>query len=61
MFRPVDTTMYFRHTNTQGIADFEWINGESDWRPVGGHSWRSPHVWQPPADIAVNSPGGGLA
>jgi hypothetical protein len=37
VFRPEDTTVCFRHTNTQGVADFEFVAGESDWRPVAGH------------------------
>jgi hypothetical protein len=36
MFRPGNTTFYFRHTNTQGIADSQFIWGEPGWLPVAG-------------------------
>jgi hypothetical protein len=36
VFRPTNTTFYFRHSNTQGNADSQFIWGESDWLPVSG-------------------------
>jgi hypothetical protein len=38
MFRPGNTTFYFRHTLTEGIADsqFTWPGARSQWLPVGG-------------------------
>jgi len=38
LFRPSDTTMYFRYTNTQGTADDKYIPAPTDmaWLPVSG-------------------------
>ena len=36
VYRPADTTFYFRHTLTQGIADDTTSFGESPWLPVTG-------------------------
>jgi hypothetical protein len=36
MFRPSNTTFYFRHTNTQGVADSSFIFGQPPWLPVSG-------------------------
>ena len=38
LFRPSNTTMYFRYTNTQGNADQSWIGGQSGWLPVSGYN-----------------------
>lgn len=39
LFRPSDSTLYFRHTLTQGEADsqFTWRFADSDWLPVAGN------------------------
>ena len=34
LFRPADTTFYFRHTNTQGNADSQLTFGQPSWLPV---------------------------
>ena len=36
VFRPGNTTFYFRYTNTQGNADDQFIWGSSTWLPVSG-------------------------
>ena len=36
VFRPSDAKFYFRHTNTQGVADSEFFFGEGPWLPVAG-------------------------
>ena len=36
VFRPSDTTFYFRHTLTEGVADSQFQFGESPWLPVAG-------------------------
>jgi hypothetical protein len=36
VFRPSNTTFFFRHTNTQGNADATLVFGESPWLPVAG-------------------------
>lgn len=36
VFRPGETTMYFRYTNSQGNADYEFSAGLADWLPVAG-------------------------
>jgi hypothetical protein len=38
MFRPSNTTFYFRHSLTQGVADsqFVWTGAGTNWRPVAG-------------------------
>ena len=40
LFRPPDSTSYFRHTLTQGNADtqFTWHDAGSGWLPVSGDS-----------------------
>ncbi len=40
MFRPSNTTMYFRYTNTQGNADNEYvpITTNASWLPVAGYT-----------------------
>jgi hypothetical protein len=43
VFRPSNTTWYFKRTNTQGVADFSLVYGESSWLPVGGF-WAWPEV-----------------
>ncbi len=40
IYRPSDTTFYFRYTNTQGNADETATWGESDWIPIAG-------IWAP--------------
>ncbi len=40
VFRPSDTTVYYRYTNTQGNADSWFFFGEPDWIPVAGDSGR---------------------
>ncbi len=34
VFRPTNTTFYFRWTNTPGNADSEFVWGENGWLPV---------------------------
>ena len=36
VFRPTGTTFFFRHTNTQGVADSQFVFGSSTWLPVAG-------------------------
>ena len=36
LFRPGNTTVYLRYTNTQGVADHEFVWGETGWLPVAG-------------------------
>jgi Leucine-rich repeat (LRR) protein len=36
VFRPSNTTFFFRHSNTQGVADESIFWGQSNWRPVAG-------------------------
>jgi hypothetical protein len=36
LFRPSNSTFYFRHTNTQGNADREFQFGEPNSVPVSG-------------------------
>ncbi|HSG78842.1 MAG TPA: peptidoglycan-binding protein [Acidimicrobiia bacterium] len=36
LFRPGDTTFYFRHANQGGAADASLVFGEASWLPVGG-------------------------
>ena len=36
VFRPVNTTFYFRHSLSEGNADSQFVWGESDWMPVAG-------------------------
>jgi len=36
LFRPGNTTFYFRHTNTQGNADSSIFFGQPGWLPVSG-------------------------
>ena len=36
LFRPSNTTWYFRYTNSQGVADETIVWGESQWLPVAG-------------------------
>jgi hypothetical protein len=36
VFRPSEAKFFFRHTNTQGLADSELFFGEGDWRPASG-------------------------
>jgi hypothetical protein len=36
VFRPSNTTFYFRYTNTQGNADTTLTFGQSPWLPVAG-------------------------
>ena len=38
LFRPGNTTVYFRYTNTQGNANFLFTAGQSGWLPVAGHT-----------------------
>jgi hypothetical protein len=37
VFRPTETTFYFRHTNTQGNADSQFTWGQTDWLPIAGN------------------------
>ena len=36
LFRPANTTFYFRHSNTQGNADSQFLFGQQTWLPVAG-------------------------
>jgi hypothetical protein len=36
LFRPGNTTFYFRHTNTQGNADASFVFGQPEKLPVAG-------------------------
>ena len=36
VFRPIDTTVYLRNTNTTGPADLSYGFGEAAWQPVAG-------------------------
>jgi hypothetical protein len=36
LFRPSNTTFYFRHTNTEGIADNQFLLGDLQMLPVAG-------------------------
>jgi len=36
LFRPGNTTFYFRHSNTQGVADSLLVFGQPTWLPVAG-------------------------
>ena len=36
LFRPSNTTFYFRHTNTQGNADSQITWGQPGWLPISG-------------------------
>ncbi|MCB1246372.1 MAG: hypothetical protein KDB69_03820, partial [Acidimicrobiia bacterium] len=36
LYRGSNTTMYFRYSNTQGVADHQWSGGQSSWIPVSG-------------------------
>ena len=40
LFRPSNTTMYFRYTNTQGIADNQFIPTPTNptWLPISGQT-----------------------
>ena len=38
VFRPSNTTMYFRFTNSQGNADHQWTAGQPAWVPVAGRT-----------------------
>jgi hypothetical protein len=37
VFRPSNTTFYFRHSNTQGVADKQFVWGEGPFLPVAGN------------------------
>lgn len=37
IFRPGNSTFYFRYTNTQGNADESFLFGFSNWLPVSGN------------------------
>jgi hypothetical protein len=37
VFRPSITTFYFRHTNTQGNADAQFVWGQTLWLPIAGN------------------------
>jgi hypothetical protein len=37
VFRPGNTTFYFRHSNTQGVADNQFALGEATYLPVAGN------------------------
>lgn len=36
LFRPGNTTFYFRHSNSQGFADSQFVCGQPSWLPVAG-------------------------
>ena len=36
VFRPGDTTVYLRNTNSTGKADESYVFGVSSWTPVAG-------------------------
>ena len=40
LYRPSNTTMYFRYTNTQGIADNQFIPTPTNpaWLPISGQT-----------------------
>ena len=48
MFRPSNTTFFFRHSNTQGVADQTLTWGSSSFLPVAGRWSQSDNQGSPP-------------